>query len=485
MMTRMQHARRTGIQCMPQEILLMICTFLPLLDLVSLSQVCRVFWLLLKDEHLWKVLYRTTKIVRPPGPLIANHPADCLRRILISSATVEQNWPPTGKPEFKKISTVPLIDPPEYCHLLAGRWLIAANSSVGYYYDLLDKPKPQPILFYRPHLMAVFFRCVTATNIHGDSLTFLITETQLGKAVRRVNINKVSASEVGPFVEPLMHYDLPQNYPGIADVVIGSRLMILKPKTNYAHVQPTVYDFKDLRPCKLPLIPAEYRQYPSFYHAEYVMTKSYVLIFYTFAKPHRTLETVIFACPTTPVVTQNNCNGNESVLQISHSVVVDSLVLANIRVMYDDTCKESGTTRITLVGKKVTNCRAADAGLMALRLTLHPVISDQGSIGPINYECTDFGIIPGRDGIWLEMGPDECGRGVYNTPSGRIVLFSIDAEDDGTLRWHKSEELTWRTGLIRHSAMAFDGYRGMLCVKTINTARNVELEVWTVARSVS
>ncbi|KAI6037624.1 hypothetical protein EDC04DRAFT_2702438 [Pisolithus marmoratus] len=460
-MARMRFARRTvqqrtGIQDMPQEILLMICILLPLLDLVSLSQVSRAFWFLLKDEHLWKVLYRTTKIVRPPGPL-AGHPVHCLPPMS------KKNWPPLAKkPEFTKIRTVPLIDPPEYCYLLWGRWLIAANSSVGYYYDLCEQSKPQPVLFYRPHLLAVFFRCVTATNVHGDSLTFLITETQLGKEERKVHIGKVSTSMTGPVVEPLMHYDLPQNYPGIAD-------------TNYVHVQPTVYDFKDLRPCKLPAIPTEYHEHLSFYHAEYVMTKSYVLLLYTFAKAHRSLETVVLACPTTPVTQKN-----ESVLRISHRAVVEGLVLANIRVMCDDTCK-SGTTEITLVGKKVTNCRAANAGLMALRLTLPPPIEDEPE-GLIDYRCIDLGTIPGRDGIWLEVGPDECGRGVYNTPTGRIVLFSIEPDND-SLRWHKSQELSCGPGLIRHSAMAFDGYRGMVCVKTVNTARNVELEVWTITRS--
>ncbi|KAI6002999.1 hypothetical protein EDD15DRAFT_2226044 [Pisolithus albus] len=453
MMPRMRFARKTGIRDMPQEILLMICGFLPLLDLVSLSQVSRVFWLLLKDEYLWKALYRTTKIVRPVGT------AYCLRRILISSANVKENWPPfVKKPEFSRKLT--------------------RTHSIGYYYDLLEQPKPQPMLFYRPHLMALFFRCVTATNIHGDTLTFLITETQLGKNVRRVNICKVSASVMGPFVEPLMHYDLPENYPGIADVVIGSRLMILKPKANYINVPPTIYDFKDLRPCKLPPLPAEYQrsvaQHASFYHAEYVMTKSYVLIFYTFVKAPRALETLVLACPTTPVLQKNK----ESMLQVSHRTVVDGFVLANIRVMCDDTC-ESGTTRITLVGKKVTNCRAKDAALMAFQLTLHPVIDDEGSM---NYNTVDLGTIPGRDAIWLETGPDECGRGVYNTPAGHIVLFSIEAEN-GQLRWHKSDELSCGPGLVRHSAMAFDGYRGMLCVKTVNMARNVGLEVWTVKRT--
>ena len=193
--------RRIGLQFLPQEILLMISTCLPLLELVALSQVsertlfvastnhqqtCRLLWHLLKDDLLWRTLYRSTQIVRPPGPF----PAQCtmdLRKILISTARVASCWPP-GPSEFnfRKNATVPMVDAPNYCFLLYGRWLIAANSSLAVYYDMRERPQPQPNLFYRPHLVATFFRCVTTTNVNGDALTFLVTETQVGSEMRKV-----------------------------------------------------------------------------------------------------------------------------------------------------------------------------------------------------------------------------------------------------------------------------------------------------------
>jgi len=150
------------------------------------SQVSSLLWHLLKDDLLWRTLYRSTKIVRPPGPFSSQHTTD-LRKTLISTTRVSANWPPgPTKFEFMRSSTTSMVDPPNYCHLLKGRWLIAANPSLAVYYDMWEKPQPQPILFYKPYLVATFFRCVTTTNFNGDPLTLLVTETQVGTSSRKV-----------------------------------------------------------------------------------------------------------------------------------------------------------------------------------------------------------------------------------------------------------------------------------------------------------
>ncbi|KAG6331307.1 hypothetical protein ID866_7780 [Astraeus odoratus] len=254
--------RRTpvaSIQDLPQEILLIICVYLHITDLFALSQVSRFFWLLLRDDLLWRNLYRSTRILRPPGPF-RQQSTDFLRRALICSAKIGANWPPVkALPEFRRMVTVPMVDPAEYCHILAGRWLIAANASIACYYDLWEKPQPLPNLFYRPHLVAKFFRCVSTLNVNGDPLTFVVTETQVGIKMRRVNVGRISIDVNGPFVEPLLHYDLTQNHPGVSDVAIGARLLVIKPKGNICRIQPMIYDFRLLRPCKLAALPSNYQ----------------------------------------------------------------------------------------------------------------------------------------------------------------------------------------------------------------------------------
>ncbi|KAL4078156.1 hypothetical protein V8B97DRAFT_1865484 [Scleroderma yunnanense] len=473
--TKRRHTQSTGLQHLPQEILLMISVCLPLLDLVALSHVCRMLWHLFRDDLLWRTLYRSTKIVRPPGPLPSQRAQD-LRKILISSARVAASWPPiTTNVQFERSSTASTVDPSDYCFLLKGRWLIAANSSIACYYDLWEKPRPRPTLFYKPHLMAKFFRCINTTNLNGDPLTFLVTETQVGNQLRRVNVCRVAVDDYsGPVVEQLLHYDLSPSHPGIADVVIGACLMVIKPKSHYVRVQPMIYDFKLLKPRKLAPLPSDYQQYSTFYHADYIMTKSYLLILYSFLKHSREVETILLAYPISPP----GPTDDHPLLSYSHFTKLDSTVLTNLHVMSDDS-SISGITKITLIGRKGSNCRGDDAMLTALRLTL-----DKGELGMYEmyaptYELIDLLPIPAEQGWWLEAGPEECGRGVYNTKSGGIVVFSIDS-DDGRIQGHAADPLPIPGGIFKQTAMAFDGYRGLLCVKVQNQVRNIHLELWSL-----
>jgi len=61
-------------------------------------------------------------------------------------------------------------------------------------------------------------------------------------------------------VEQLLHYDLSGSHPGAADVAIGPSLLVIKPKSNFVRVQPMIYDFRTLRPRKLPPLPSDYQK---------------------------------------------------------------------------------------------------------------------------------------------------------------------------------------------------------------------------------
>ena len=60
-------------------------------------------------------------------------------------------------------------------------------------------------------------------------------------------------------VEQLLHYDLSRSHPGAADVAIGAFLLVIKPRSNIVRVQPMIYDFRTLRPRKLPPLPSDYQ----------------------------------------------------------------------------------------------------------------------------------------------------------------------------------------------------------------------------------
>lgn len=202
------------------------------------------------------------------------------------------------------------------------------------------------------------------------------------------------------------------------------------------------------------------------------MTESYLLILYSFLRGPGDLETILLACPI-------SSSDKTPFLSYSHFAKLDDVVLSNVRVMCDFT-STSGATKVTLVGRKSSNCRGEDAALAALRLTLDKV--ERGTTGTPTYELIHLLHMPAEKGWWLEAGPDESARGVYNAKTGSLVLFSIERENDH-IRCHESSPLPISNDVHTQSAIAFDGYRGMICVKIVNKIRNVRVEVWALTGS--
>lgn len=58
----------------------------------------------------------------------------------------------------------------------------------------------------------------------------------------------------------MLHYDLCDDYPGVADAIIGTRLLLIRPRTSFVHIQPILFDFNTKRPCKHPQVPEEHRK---------------------------------------------------------------------------------------------------------------------------------------------------------------------------------------------------------------------------------
>ena len=203
------------------------------------------------------------------------------------------------------------------------------------------------------------------------------------------------------------------------------------------------------------------------------MTKSYLFILYSFMKGSRQIETIFLACPI-------SSSDKTPLLSYSHFTTLDDIILSNVRVMRDST-SPSGTTNITLVGRKNSHCRSEDATLVALRLTLDK--AEPGMMNTPTYELIHLLHMPAEKGWWLEAGPGECARGVYNAKAGSFVLFSIESEGD-QIRCHESSPLPVADNIHAQSAIAFDGCRGKICVKVVNKIRNVRVEVWTLVGSV-
>ncbi|KIJ63035.1 hypothetical protein HYDPIDRAFT_113556 [Hydnomerulius pinastri MD-312] len=471
-----QHAERINIQVLPVEIILMILRFLPVLDLIPLLRVCKLFRQLLMDDLLWRSLYKRTVILRPPGPFISQSTA-FLRKTLISSARVARNWPPTASlpaprlgPTFRMHHNILFSD------LLDARWLIAGNKQVVWCYDLQDSD-PIPTLFYQPHMEATFFRCLSTTSESGEQLTFAVSESWMGGVTRGINIYKVSIYDTGPvIVSRILRQDISHNDPGIADINIGPRLLIV---TRHTDAPPIILDIATFRRYHVGTPRSLLKQIPPLstsIHSTFVSTASYLLALYDFLAEGNAKQTLVLACP---LQKQAHSHREEEVeaLQASHFTWIQ-MEISDVTVLREASMDaQSTTTHISLVGRKCGDRSTGAGPLMTLTLTLD-------EMGSITHESTSLSCVT-QGPMWLDAGPDGCARGVYTWTQSHFVLFSV--QDDLTnVAYHKSQTFSVPRESNRRSVIAFDGYSGVLCVKEYRRLESINLEtscieVWNFA----
>ncbi|KIJ07556.1 hypothetical protein PAXINDRAFT_182449, partial [Paxillus involutus ATCC 200175] len=317
---RRPYTPRVHISNLPVEILFMIMGFLPTLDLVPLPQVCKLFKHLLSDDLFWRSQYRSTSILRPAGPFRGQSTA-FLRNALVLSARVAQNWPPYTLSPTPKIATTRIGENSRifpafpFSKLLAGRWLIAGDEQLIWCYDL---PNPIPRIFYRPHLVANFFQCVSTTNDKGELVVFAVSETQIGRSRRGINIYKVVMDHNGPVITSrILRQDVPDNYSGASDVTIGPRFLAVIPKGPYfIQTLPIIIDITTFQRYDISLPASLLQSVPRASHTStFIPTTSYLLALYTFWTQANGFHSLVLAWPLELQLSP----GRPQALQASHS----------------------------------------------------------------------------------------------------------------------------------------------------------------------
>ncbi|KAF9236062.1 hypothetical protein BU15DRAFT_64338 [Melanogaster broomeanus] len=391
---------------LPIEILLMILGLLPILDLVSVFQVCKLFEHLLSDDLFWRSLYRQTPLLRPPGPF-RSQSTGFLRNALVSSSRVARNWPRTTfSPTPRVTNTFSIFHGFKFSKLLAGRWLTAGDSQLIWCYDLHN---PIPRVFYQPHLVANFFQCVSTTNDKGELVAFAVSETQVGNSRRGINIYKVTIDHNGPVITSrILRDDVPDNYPGVSEVTIGPRFLVVIPRgPNFVQTQPIVLDINTLQQYHVPRVPFPGKVMPQVPHVShmstFVSTTSYLLALYSFLTDSKAPHTLVLAFPLGPRRSSGHSTVT-SILQESHHTWIENLGLTNVAVLREDPVNpRSKTTRITLFGKRCVCGSRSKQSLTALKLTLD-------EMGTMLHEYANVAQVDVKDHLWLDTGPDGYAR---------------------------------------------------------------------------
>ncbi|KAH7911301.1 hypothetical protein BJ138DRAFT_941741 [Hygrophoropsis aurantiaca] len=129
------------LQTLPDEILCDIINHLPtgITCILLLRQVSKRLNAITYDRSIWDHAYRTSSLVRPPGPF-AWQTAHMLESNLIQSARLSLNWPPNNAKPVR--SRVINISGGEY-KLVLGRWLFTSHGGVRILRYNLESPSAE------------------------------------------------------------------------------------------------------------------------------------------------------------------------------------------------------------------------------------------------------------------------------------------------------------------------------------------------------
>ncbi|KAH7910490.1 hypothetical protein BJ138DRAFT_1152771 [Hygrophoropsis aurantiaca] len=114
------------LQNLPVELLCKIINNLPIETILLLRRVSKDIKQVTYDRSIWDYAYRTSSLVRPPGPF-AWQTAHAIESNLIRSARLSLNWPPNpdAKPLLSRVRNISAL--PQQFVTLGGRWLLIRN----------------------------------------------------------------------------------------------------------------------------------------------------------------------------------------------------------------------------------------------------------------------------------------------------------------------------------------------------------------------
>ncbi|KAH7915100.1 hypothetical protein BJ138DRAFT_200327, partial [Hygrophoropsis aurantiaca] len=194
------------------ETLCDIINYLPIGSILALRQVSKYLNQVTHDRPIWAHAYRTSSLVRPPGPFTWQT-AQILESNLIQSAQLSLNWAPNPDAKPIRSRTTNLGSHRAPFGLICGRWLVVIKDPVGIVcYDLdrtenLSAEEPYSILCETPDNDTVIrtFKCesVPASERSGtedrNPLAFLVmaenndaTPNSIRRTLYSVNLSEES-----------------------------------------------------------------------------------------------------------------------------------------------------------------------------------------------------------------------------------------------------------------------------------------------------
>ncbi|KAH7919952.1 hypothetical protein BV22DRAFT_835043 [Leucogyrophana mollusca] len=180
------------LQGLPYDILVEIASLLPTRSMIHLRQVSKLFQQLSYDRSVWAKIYRSSSLLRPPGPFTWQS-AQFFEQASVRSSRLHLNWPPNpkAKPVASRTINVGQIN---IFGLLSGRWMIMLKDHRQircYDLDAVEEVRntrraPYTIVYETSTNSRIdFFKCASAFDGDGQPLGFVVTGETTGKGTDR------------------------------------------------------------------------------------------------------------------------------------------------------------------------------------------------------------------------------------------------------------------------------------------------------------
>ncbi|KAH7910364.1 hypothetical protein BJ138DRAFT_1008963 [Hygrophoropsis aurantiaca] len=470
------------LDTLPVDVLYVVAGLLTMDDIIRLRQVSRFFYDFTRDRVIWSKLYRNVKLPRVPGPY-TRQSAESLENILITSAKVNRQWPPTKNPQ---VSThlLPVDRADKHFSLVSGELLMVGSPSRVRCSNLRSTKADFAVIYEPPSGSEIlFFTCVSTTTTDGEPLAFAICERKEPLSEQTtVDIFKVNVHASSPVTFDHV-LEIANPSPGISAVVIGPRFLVISSSTREATNVPKhvwIMDVHNYRQYRLPFeCPSSQYIVPHASSRIFISTSTHLLALHSFFSAGNGWRTLVEVFPIPAPISSfesTESPGESSILQLTHYKLMGDMELSG-PVLLEERSTECSTktTTFTLVGLGHDSYRSPRSWLALIHLTL-----SDGSPETISEQRIRLSPMPlSTNTLLLDAASafDGCARGVYY--HGRTHGFdglAINLYNESNCAAIGPLNLEFDRRAYGRALVAFDGGRGRIChVMTIGDQKFAEV----------
>ncbi|KAH7905775.1 hypothetical protein BJ138DRAFT_1226931 [Hygrophoropsis aurantiaca] len=493
--TGLRCSPRPVLQGLPSEILCDVINYLPIRSILALRQVSKYLNQATRVRSIWVHAYRTSSLVRPPGPFTWQT-AQVLESNLIQSARLSLKWPPNLDAKPARSRVIPLTSAEPQLSLLCGRWLLIVQKYTRIMcYDLNKtdnwSARSCSILYESPDRFTEieYFECESipagdrsrADDQNRVAFLVIVENNEVMKSLPTRTLYKVNIAEdtslaltmvLQTNVQPFhCRLTLGLRHVAVQDIPIQGNWFT----TNEGVV---LYDSETYQRYKFPNSAPKTVEGHSMFIAQIIISSTHILFhwvysFLPFSNDSTSNYIQAYTIPP-PQASKSASSAGQFLssapmtLQLSHEGTIPGL-LGKCTLLRDSKIDQlTGTIDILL-----SESRISFGTICAVSVKLAP---GRGSIGSITLNTRIRDVRVGRMNGHMRFAVNPCfnglTRGVASVYEGRtchVAAFVLDGEDgentqtivDRDMKFFRELELDAQTRIV-----GFDAYRGRIITQS-------------------